>query len=213
MRPNVRGSEKAMQANRKISTQFVHAVGFSNGWAEFALKNPPPLVPSSLMASWLATGPPGIVCCPPASVLTTWVCRSKFWMVPPTIRMTAPTMEIGSRIRRVPRTRSTQKLPSSPVLRRARPRMKAIATAMPTAADTKFCTARPAICTRWPCVDSPEYACQLVFVTKLTAVFQASAGVICVAGSLRCSGSLPCTNWRMNRNRMLIAENASTLRA
>ena len=38
-----------MQANRKISTQLVHAVGFSNGCAEFALKNPPPLVPSSLM--------------------------------------------------------------------------------------------------------------------------------------------------------------------
>ncbi len=83
----------------------------------------------------------------------------------------------------------------------------------PTAADTKFCTARPAICTRWLWVDSPEYACQFVFVTKLIAVFQASAGVIGVAGSLRCSGSLPWINWKMNRNRMLIAEKASTLRA
>ena len=52
-----------------------------------------------------------------------------------------------------------------------------------------------------------------MFVTKLTAVFQASAGVIGVAGSLRCSGSLPCTSWKMNRNRMLTAEKASTLRA
>ncbi len=52
-----------------------------------------------------------------------------------------------------------------------------------------------------------------MFVTKLTAVFHASAGVIGVAGSLRCSGSLPWTNWKMNRNRMLIAEKASTLRA
>ena len=113
----------------------------------------------------------------------------------------------------MPRTRSTQKLPSSPVRLRANPRTRAIATAMPTAAETKFCTARPAICTRWPWVDSPEYACQLVLVTKLTAVFQASAGVIGVAGSLRCSGSLPCTSWKMNRNRMLTAEKASTLRA
>ena len=84
--------------------------------------------------------------------------------------------ESGSRMRSVPRTRSTQKLPSSLVLIRTKPRTKAIATAMPTAAETKFCTAKPAICTRWPCVDSPEYACQLVFVTKLTAVFQASDG-------------------------------------
>ena len=36
--------------------------GFSNGWAELALKEPPPLVPSSLIASWLATGPPGMIC-------------------------------------------------------------------------------------------------------------------------------------------------------
>ena len=84
---------------------------------------------------------------------------------------------------------------------------------MPTAAETKFCTAKPAICTRWPCVDSPEYACQLVFVTKLIAVFHASDGVIGVAGSCRCSGNLPCTNWKKNRNSTLTAENARTLRA
>ena len=52
-----------------------------------------------------------------------------------------------------------------------------------------------------------------MLVTKLTAVFQASAGVIAVAGSFRCSGSLPCTSWRVNRNRTLTAEKASTLRA
>ena len=67
---------------------------------------------------------------------------------------------------------------------------------MPTAAETKFCTASPTICTRWPCVDSPEYACQLVFVTKLTAVFQAARGSSRVPGSLRCSGSFPCSNCR-----------------
>ena len=53
----------------------------------------------------------------------------------------------------------------------------------------------------------------MVLVTKLIAVFHASAGVIGVAGSLRCSGSLPCTSWNTKRNRMLIAEKASTLRA
>jgi hypothetical protein len=34
--------------------------------------------------------------------------------------------------------------------------MKATATAMPTAADTKFWTASPAICVRNDIVDSPE---------------------------------------------------------
>ncbi len=36
-----------------------------NGCAELALKNPPPLVPSILMASWLARGPMGIDWVPP----------------------------------------------------------------------------------------------------------------------------------------------------
>lgn len=156
IRPNVRGSENAIIASRKSSTQLVHVVGFSKGWAELALKKPPPLVPSSLMASWLATGPPGIVCCAPASVPTTWSCSAKFWITPPEIRMAAAMTDSGNRIRMTPRTRSTQKLPSSPVLRRDRPRTNAIATAMPTADETKFCTVNPAICTRWPWVDSPE---------------------------------------------------------
>ena len=45
-----------------VSTKFVNGLGFSNGWAELVLKNPPPFVPSCLMATWLATGPPGIAC-------------------------------------------------------------------------------------------------------------------------------------------------------
>ena len=54
------------------------------------------------------------------------------------------------------RVRSTQKLPSRSVLDRVKPRISATATAMPTAAEAKFCTARPVIWTRWPIVDSPE---------------------------------------------------------
>ena len=48
-----------MTSSSQISRRFVKPVGFSNGWAELALKKPPPFVPSSLIASWLATGPPG----------------------------------------------------------------------------------------------------------------------------------------------------------
>ena len=55
--------------------------------------------------------------------------------------------ENGSRIRSVPRVRSTQKLPIVPVRRAASPRTSAIAMAIPTAADTKFCTASPISCT------------------------------------------------------------------
>ena len=36
---------------------------------------------------------------------------------------------------------------------RAMPRMSATTTAMPTAADTKFCTVRPSIWVRWLIVD------------------------------------------------------------
>ena len=64
-----------------IDQKFVHGVGFSNGWAALALKKPPPLVPSCLMASWLATGPMAIVCFAPSSVVTSRY-GSKFWITP-----------------------------------------------------------------------------------------------------------------------------------
>ena len=67
--------------------------------------------------------------------------------MPAPTKTIANTTEIGSRMRRQMRVRSTQKLPSRSVLLRAKPRTSAIATAIPTAAETKFCTARPAICT------------------------------------------------------------------
>ncbi len=48
-----------------ISRKFENGVGFSSGWAELALKNPPPLVPSCLMAIWDAAGPTAMTCvCP-----------------------------------------------------------------------------------------------------------------------------------------------------
>ena len=56
--------------------------------------------------------------------------------------------EIGSSSRIVPRVMSTQKLPSLSVRDRVNPRIIAIATARPTAADRKFCTASPDIWVR-----------------------------------------------------------------
>src|SRR5678815_3670320 len=57
-----------------------------------------------------------------------------------------------------------------------KPRISGISTAMPAAADTKFCTPSAADCTRWLMVVSPPYACQFVLVPKLTAVLNATRG-------------------------------------
>ena len=69
MTPNVTASANGMTISDQVSTTLVSAVGFSNGCAELALKKPPPLVPSSLIASWNATGPSAMVCLAPSSVL------------------------------------------------------------------------------------------------------------------------------------------------
>ena len=47
---------------------------------------------------------------------------------------------------------------------------------MPTAAETKFCTVSPAICTRWPMTVSGTYDCQFVLVTNEIAVLNAIPG-------------------------------------
>ena len=57
MRPKTKHSAAGMRSIEIICTKFVSGVGFSYGCAELALKKPPPLVPSILMASCEATGP------------------------------------------------------------------------------------------------------------------------------------------------------------
>ena len=64
-----------------VSMKLLNGVEFSNGWAELTLKNPPPFVPSCLMAIWLAAGPPARTWVVPSSVVTS-VCPWKFWMTP-----------------------------------------------------------------------------------------------------------------------------------
>jgi hypothetical protein len=61
MRPNVAVNAAGISSINRISTKFEIPVGFSNGWAELALKNPPPSPDISLIASWEATGPMAIV--------------------------------------------------------------------------------------------------------------------------------------------------------
>ena len=100
----------------------------------------------------------------------------KFWITPCDMRSVAATRQIGRSTHSVQRVRSTQKLPIVFALARAMPRMRAMASAMPTAAETKLWNVRPTICVKCDIVDSPLYACQFVFVVNETAVFQARSG-------------------------------------
>ena len=137
-----------------VRSRLVKPVGFSKGWPALALKGPPPLVPSCLIASWEADRAAGDALGWPATVVTMWVaCR--FCSAPWAIRTTAATTAIGRRTRTTIRVRSTQKFPRVFDCLRTSPRMRATATAMPTAADTKFCTASPAIWVNWDMVSSP----------------------------------------------------------
>jgi len=112
-------------------------------------------VPSSLIASWEATGPPGRFWVAPPTVVTSRNAL-KFCTTPRAISSEASRTDSGSSTNTTPRVRSTQKFPIVVARRRVRPRMSATATARPTPAETKFCTARPAIWVRWLMVCSPR---------------------------------------------------------
>ena len=68
IRPSVTVSPAPIQKIRNISMKLLSGVGFSKGCALLALKNPTPLVPSSLIASCEATGPCAMVCTCPCTV-------------------------------------------------------------------------------------------------------------------------------------------------
>ena len=57
IRPKVKQSAAGMRRIASTSRRLLKGVGFSSGCAELTLKKPPPLVPSCLMATWLAAGP------------------------------------------------------------------------------------------------------------------------------------------------------------
>src|SRR5438477_24831 len=57
-----------MASSIQIWRMLVIGFGFSYGCDELALNGPPPFSPISLIASWLAIGPPGITCSWPVTV-------------------------------------------------------------------------------------------------------------------------------------------------
>src|ERR1022692_3183888 len=68
--PNMYVSPAPSEKISNIWSRFVSGVGFSYGWAEFALKYPPPLVPSILITNWDAKGPCSITWVVPSRVVT-----------------------------------------------------------------------------------------------------------------------------------------------
>ena len=101
----------------------MNAVGFSNGCAEFAFAIPPPFVPSSLIASWLAIGRPEIAWVAPSTVVAP--CRAAEGL------HDALAREQRARRRRERqqhagrrRVRSTQKFPIVAERRRVSPRIE-----------------------------------------------------------------------------------------
>ena len=62
----------------------------------------------------------------------------RFWATPCDTSTSAPGRQKGKRTHNDERTRSTQKFPMVCICRRAMPRMKAIASAMPVAAEMKL---------------------------------------------------------------------------
>ena len=91
-------AKKAAQPRTLIETaviRFVRGEGFSNGWAELALKIPPPLMPSCLIASWLAAGNREIVCDPPSRPVAV-ADAARLWTTPRPASTMASTIASGS---------------------------------------------------------------------------------------------------------------------
>src|SRR5579862_9297383 len=94
--PNVYVSPAPIRKMEMSWRKLQSGVGFSYGCAELALKKPPPLVPSILIASCEATGPWPMLCDAPSSVLTS-VYGLKFCGTPCHTRKSAYITQIGAR--------------------------------------------------------------------------------------------------------------------
>ena len=148
MRPNTLVSAAPIAKIESIWTKLDSAVGFSNGCAALALKKPPPLVPSILIATCEATGPD-------RDGLLGAFERRRVDVRPQRLRHALPDQE--QRVDDADRQQDVERAAGeidpeiadrSCADARAKPRISATASAMPVAADRKFWSVRPSICTR-----------------------------------------------------------------
>ena len=154
--PNIHGNANGIASSIQISRMFVIGFGFSNGCDGVRVVGAAAVLADLLDRLLARDRTAGDRLRLPGDGRDRACAAWKFWTTPWLTSTSANTNASGSRTRVVVRTRSTQKLPSVCVRRRTRPRISATATAAPAAADTKLCTARPAIWVRCDIVDSPE---------------------------------------------------------
>ena len=99
MTPKVEHSAAGMMRIASISRKFESGVGFSSGWAELALKKPPPSPAlSCLMATCDATGPTAIAWSRDDWSMEACAEGANVWMTPSDTRASARTSDNGSRM-------------------------------------------------------------------------------------------------------------------
>ncbi len=81
-----------------MESQLVRPVGFSKGVAELALRKPPPLVPSCLMASMNPMGPRGIVWVTPLRTSWTLTGPASVCTAPSPTKTSPATKATGTRM-------------------------------------------------------------------------------------------------------------------
>ncbi len=94
IRPNMKTQAAGISRIDSISMKFERPVGFSSGTAELESYQPPPFVPSCLIAICEATGPRAIVCVAPCTVVAV-ACAWNVCGTPCQISSAATTSERG----------------------------------------------------------------------------------------------------------------------
>ena len=185
IRPSMYVSADGITKIANIDQKLVHGVGFSNGCAAFALKKPPPFVPSCLIALLARHRPHRDRLLRALERRDLEVRREVLDHALLHEQQREHERERQQHVERAAHEVDPEVADASRAdAARAMPRTNATATAMPTAADTKLWNASCVICEKYDIVVSPPYDCQFVFVVNDAAVSNACRSVT-AAKSLR----------------------------
>src|ERR1700738_3766459 len=141
MRPYISTSENGKSIIATQERKFVRSVGFSNGWAEFIPKNPPPFVPNCFIGTNAAKGPTTMVWplsavpIAPASRVETGCALAKVIGAPCCKKINASAKETDRNVYITTRHISTKKFPMLGSLRKAL--IMAVRPQKPIEADRK----------------------------------------------------------------------------